>query len=172
VIDENGQEIGNDGEATHHCTREGHEGESVIDLTLANRPITKWSILVNDHATGSDHKVIEWEVEVDRQEEVGHERVVGWNLATMTEEDVEAAEKLWIELDHERAHLNAECTADKLGQEATWCLEAMGNFRDPTATQIRICAKSKMCWNADIRETRKAGRREQRRGGTWKWLPG
>jgi endonuclease/exonuclease/phosphatase family metal-dependent hydrolase len=38
VIDENGLEIGNDGRATHHWTREGHEGESVIDLTLANRP--------------------------------------------------------------------------------------------------------------------------------------
>jgi hypothetical protein len=66
VIDENGLVIGNDGRATHHRTREGHEGESVIYLTLANRPITMWSILVNDHATGSDHEVIEWEVEADR----------------------------------------------------------------------------------------------------------
>jgi len=36
VIDENGLEIGNDTRATHHWAREGHEGESVIDLTLAN----------------------------------------------------------------------------------------------------------------------------------------
>jgi hypothetical protein len=41
VIDENGLEIGNDDEATQRWTREGHEGESVINLTLANRPITK-----------------------------------------------------------------------------------------------------------------------------------
>ena len=59
VIDKNGLEIGKDGEATHNWTREGHEGEAVIDLTLANRPITKWSILGDDHATGSDHEVIE-----------------------------------------------------------------------------------------------------------------
>jgi len=73
VIDENGLEIGNDdGEVTHHCTTDGHEGESVIDLMLVNRPITQWSILANDHATGSDHEVIEWEVEVVRQEEAGH----------------------------------------------------------------------------------------------------
>jgi hypothetical protein len=58
VIDENGLEIGNEGEATHHWTREGHEGESVIDLTLANRPITKWSILADNHATRSDLMVI------------------------------------------------------------------------------------------------------------------
>jgi hypothetical protein len=31
-------------------------------------------------------------VEVDRQEELGHERVVEWNLASMTEEDAKAAE--------------------------------------------------------------------------------
>ena len=36
MIDENGLEIGNDWETTHHRTRQGHEGESVIDLTLAN----------------------------------------------------------------------------------------------------------------------------------------
>jgi len=122
VIDENGLEIGNDGEATHHWTREGHEGESVIDLTLANRSITKWSILADDnHPTGSDHEVIEWEVEVDRQEEAGHERVVGWNLAAMTEEDAKAAEKLWMELAKGGAHLEAECKADEVEQEAARC---------------------------------------------------
>jgi len=50
MIDANGMQIGNDGRATHHWTREGHEGKSVIDLTLANRPVTQWSILADDHA--------------------------------------------------------------------------------------------------------------------------
>jgi len=36
VIDENGLEIGNDGRSTHYWPREDHEGELVIDLTLAN----------------------------------------------------------------------------------------------------------------------------------------
>ena len=94
VIDENGLEIGYDGQSTHHWTREGHEGELIIDLTLVNRPITKWSILADNHATRSDHEVIEREVEVVRQGEADHERVVGRNLAERTEKDVEAAEKL------------------------------------------------------------------------------
>jgi hypothetical protein len=118
VIDENGLEIGNDGRPTHHWTREDQEGESVIDLALANRPIVKWTILVDDHATGSDHEVIEWEVGVASQEEVDYERVVGWKLAAMTEKDVEAAEKLWMELARERAQLDAECTEDEVEQEA------------------------------------------------------
>ena len=164
VIDENGLEIGNDGEAAHHCTREGHTGKSVIDLMLANRPITKWSILSDDdHATGSDHEVIQWEVEVGRQEEPGHERVVGWNLAAVTEEDAKAAEKLWMELAKGRARLDAECTADEVEQEAAWCQEAMGNVLDATAEKVWICAKSKRWWNAVIRARRKAVGREKRR---------
>jgi hypothetical protein len=70
---------------------------------LANQPIVKWTILPDDHATGSDHEAIEWEVGVNRQEEEDHERVVGWNLAATTEKDMEAAEKLWMELARERA---------------------------------------------------------------------
>jgi hypothetical protein len=163
VIDENGLEIGNDGRVTHHWTREGHEGESVINLTLANRPITKWSILADDHTMGSDHKVKEWEVEADRQVEADHERVVGWNLAAMKEEDAEAAEKLWTELAQERAHLDAECTADEVEQEAAWCQEAMGSILDATAKKIRFCARSKRWWNADIKKRRQAVGRGKRR---------
>jgi hypothetical protein len=128
----------------------------VIDLTLANRPIMKWTILADDHATGSDREVIEWEVEADRQEEADHKRVVGWNLAAMTEEELEAAEELWRELAKERAHLDAECTADEVEHEAAWCQEAMCSVFNATAKMIRICARSKRWWHADIKERRKA----------------
>jgi hypothetical protein len=108
MIGENGLEIGKDGRPTHHWARQDEEGESVIDLRLANRPIVKWTIPANDHGTGSDHEVIEWEVGVHRQEEEDHGRIVGWNLAAMTEKDVEAAEMQWMELVKERAQLDAE----------------------------------------------------------------
>jgi len=32
-----------------------------------------------------------------------------WNLAAMSKEDEEAAEKLWKELEGQRAHLDEEC---------------------------------------------------------------
>jgi len=102
-------------------------------------------------------------VDVARQEEAGHQRVVGWNLAAMSEEDAKAAEKLWMELAKEKVHLDAECTADEVEQEAAWCQEAMGNVHDAMAKKIRICATSKRWWNADIRERRKAVGREKRR---------
>ena len=56
----------------------------------------------------------------DRQEEAARELVVGWNLAAMTEEDVKAAEKVWMELAKGRAHLDADCTADQVEPEAAW----------------------------------------------------
>ena len=143
VIDKNGLEIGNDGRPTHHWTREEQEDKSVINLTLANRTIVKWTILADDHATSSDHEVIEWEVGVDRQEEADHERVVGWNLVAMTEKDMEAAEKLWMQLAKERDQLDAECTEDDMQQEAACCQEAISSVLDTTAKKIRICARSK-----------------------------
>jgi len=100
-------------------------------------------------------------VQGERQEEVEHERVVGWDSAAMTEKDVEAAEKLWTELARERAHLDAECTEDEVEQEAEWCQEAMRIILDATAKKIRICAKSMRWWNADIKQRRKAVGREK-----------
>ena len=79
VSEEKRLEIGNDGWPTHQWTREAQDGESVIDLMLANRPIVKWTIMTDDHTTGSDHEVIQWEVGVERQEEADDERVVGLN---------------------------------------------------------------------------------------------
>lgn len=93
IIDEKGLEIGNNDWATHHWKREDLERKSIIDLTLTNQQIRKWTILAKNQATGSDHKVREWEVDVDKQEEADHEWVVGWNLAAMTEQDKEVAKK-------------------------------------------------------------------------------
>jgi len=117
VINLNGPEIGNDGRPNHHWTTEDQEGDSVIDLKLPNRPIVRWTLLTDDHATGSDHVVLEWQVGVDRQKEAGYGRVVGWNVAAMTEEDMETGEKLWMELASNRTQQDVECTEDEVEQE-------------------------------------------------------
>jgi len=61
----------------------------------------------------------------------------------MTEEDAKAAEKLWMELAKERAHLDAECKAHEVEHEAARCQQGMGNVCDAAAKKIKICAKSK-----------------------------
>jgi hypothetical protein len=54
----------------------------------------KWYIQVDDHATGTDHGVMEWEEAIDRQKEPDHERAVGRDIAAMTMEYADAATKL------------------------------------------------------------------------------
>ena len=48
-------------------------------------------------------------------------------------------------------------------QEAAWCQQAIRSVLNATAKEIRICAKFKRWWNADIKERRKVVRREKRR---------
>ena len=106
-----------------------------------NKPILNGNILANDHATRSDHEVIEWGVEADKQEEADNEIVLGCNLAVMTEKDLEAAEKLWMESAKKKAQLDAPCTDDEVEQEAAWCQEAISNILNATAKMITIYAK-------------------------------
>jgi len=51
----------------------------------------------------------------------------------------------------------------RVEQEAAWCQEAMSSVLDATANKIRICARSKRWWNADIKERRRTVGRERRR---------
>jgi hypothetical protein len=96
---------------------------------------------------------------------VDHERVVGGNIAAIMEEDEEEAEKLWMELVKERGHLHAECTADKVEQEAACCQESKGCILDAIAKIIRTCAKLQRWWNTNIKERRIVVRREKWRTG-------
>jgi hypothetical protein len=49
-----------------------------------------------------------------------------------------------------RALLDAECTADKVEQDGTWCQEAMGSILNAMAKKIRISTSSKRRWKAII----------------------
>jgi hypothetical protein len=136
IIDEYGLEIGNDDQPTHHWAGNGEEGESTIDLTLASRPITRWTILAGRHATGPDHYVMKWEFSIDKQEEAETMQVIGWNLAAMSKEDEKAAEKLWKQLEGLRARLDEECTGDEAEREAEWCQEMLCKVLDAKAKGI------------------------------------
>lgn len=102
-------------------------------------------------------------MEADGQDQADHKRVVGWNLSAMTEEHLEAAEKLWREVAKERAHLRARCTEYEVELMATWCQEAMSTVLNPRAKMIRISAILKRGCNADIKERRTVVGRERRR---------
>jgi len=64
------------------------------------------------------------------------------------------------ELAREIAHLGEECMGDDVEREAEWCQEAMSKVLDANAKKIRIYAWSKRWWNGEIKERRRALRRE------------
>jgi hypothetical protein len=132
-----GLEIGNDDDRpTHHWGRNAKEGESTIVMTLATRPITRWTALGGSHTTGSDHEMIEWEFNVDKQEEEDDVQVIGWIVAATSTEDEEAAEILWRELERGIAHLGEECTGDDVERQAEWSQEIVSKFLDTKAKKI------------------------------------
>jgi len=163
MIHEHGVAFGNDNRPTHYWTSHDSMGESIIDLDLANQQFGKWMILATSHATGSDHEIIEWELDMEIQEEAGGTQVIRGNLAAMTQDDVEVSEELWRQWAAEWAHLGAESMGDEVESEAKWFREALIKVLNPTAKQITICMHSKRWWNGEIKEMRSQMDRKKRR---------
>ena len=132
IIDQHGRVIGNDDLPTHYWTGNERAGKSILDLTLANRPFEKWTILEGNDATGSDREMIEWEVDMEKIEEVGGTQVVGWNLVAIEQVDKEQVEKLWREQARGREYLGVESTGDDVESESEWSQEALGKVLDAT----------------------------------------
>jgi len=82
----------------------------------------------------------------------------------MTKVDEEASDKLWRELERERAHLGKECTGDDVEREAESCQYMVSKVLDAKAKKMRICARSKRWWKGESKERRCALGREKRRG--------
>jgi len=163
IIDEHWLDIGNNDRHAHYWTSHDSTAESVIHLTLANRIFGKWMIVDGCYATGSEHQIIEWELEMEKQEEAGGTQVIRWNIAAMLQEEVEVAEKMWRERVKERANFGAESTWDKVESKAEWCQQALSKVHHATAKKIPICAHSKRWWDGEIKEKRSQLGREKRR---------
>jgi len=167
IIGEHWLVFGNDNSRSDYWNQHNSMGESVIDLTLANRSVGKWMILDMSHASGSNREIIAWELEMEKQEEGRGTEIVGRNLAGVSLKDFEAFEKLWGERAKERSHLGAERTGDKVESEAKWCEEALSNVLDAIAQKLTICAHSKRWWNGEIKEKRSQLGRQKRRRSRW-----
>ena len=91
-------------------------------------------------------------------------QVIKWYLAAMSKEDKEAAEELWWVLERDRAHLGEECIGDDVYREPECCQETPSKVLDAKAKKIRLCARSKMWWNGEIKARRSALGRQKRSG--------
>jgi len=84
MIQEHRLAIGNEDQPTYYLTRIDNKGKSMIDLTLAKELFGKLSIMDRNYAMASDHEIIEWEENMEKQEEAGGTQVVGWKPAALS----------------------------------------------------------------------------------------
>jgi len=103
---------------------------------------------------------------MEKQEEAGGTQVIGWDLAAMSQEDMEVNEELWRKRAKERAHLGAKSMQDEVESEADSCQEALSKVLEAPAKHITACAPSKRSWNGEIQEKRSQLGRKLRR---WRW---
>jgi hypothetical protein len=69
IIDRHGLEIGNDDRPTQYRTRNKCKPGSIIAQTLGIKPCGRWTIFDGNHATWSDHEIIQREVDMEKQQE-------------------------------------------------------------------------------------------------------
>jgi hypothetical protein len=143
IIAEHVLKIGNDDQPTDHWARNSEEGESTIELTLSSRPIIRRTRLDGTNTTCSYHEVIVWQLTIGKTEEADPKQVIAWNMAVMSKEDEEAAEKLAKSLDGQRAHRMEVCTGGDVEQQAERGHNTLSQVLDGKAKKIRICALSK-----------------------------
>jgi len=99
---------------------------------------------------------------MEKKEKAGGRQGVGWNLAAMSQEDTEQAEKLRRERARGRAYCGVESTGNDVESEAECCQEALGKVLNATAKEMKICAQSKRWWNGEIMEMSSQLGREKR----------
>jgi hypothetical protein len=157
-------QLGNNGQPT----RNGSNGtQSVIDLTWSSpleSPLAQWRMGTESEETGSDHRLIIWET----KHNPGHDPVpsgeqIRWDITRMTDEQKDEAELLWLQMGENRPILNDMSFCEEVESEAAWIQDTLTDILNQKARRIRICARSKRWWNADIDSKRKAVGRAKRK---------
>jgi len=179
---------------SEEATRSGANAQchSIIDLTLSMGNVElRWSIAHEDHSSGSDHKILVWEVVEEGRGGRTSKVITGWNLREFkwtdgTPEEQEKRKKARTEarsMWENAAALRGPAVGTKEGvsEEAGWIRDTATNILDKFAVLRRVCMRSKRWWNDEIAElgkelgkarrtdryhrtgTTKAARRELRR---------
>jgi len=147
-MDRHDLHVRNDDTATYWGDRDNNYS-SIIDLTLTT-PGQRGRLLEDDeHATGSDHEIIEWMVDLGAIPGERVAEVKGWPITELLadEDKTDEAKREWQSQMAGRPMLSDAAGVDQLEEEAQHIQDSM--VRD------RLCARSKKWWSEIIQERRK-----------------
>jgi len=149
LMDRHDLHVHNDDTATYWGDGDNNYS-SIIDLTLTTPGVTgkiaSWSVLEDDeHATGSDHEIIEWMVDLGA---IAGERVAevkGWAITELLADDnkTDEAKKEWQSQMAGRPMLSDTAEVDQLEEEVQHIQDSMVRVLDMHVRKIRLCARSK-----------------------------
>jgi hypothetical protein len=116
------------------------------------------------NSTGCNHEMIKRDIRINKPDELDRMQLTQWNHAAMSKEVVEAADKLWSELQREGTQLREECKGDDVERGAEWCQDTLSKIHDVEARNIRICTSSERWWKDEVKERSSALGSAQTRG--------
>lgn len=157
IIDKYGLLINND--MTTATRPKQTPGCSIIDLTLTTPDLGflhAWTI-DPEYATPSDHELISFDLE-NLNGSVGalgpSNKVTGWDIKNMTEDQEQMAYKTWKELADQRIIMNDSNNKAELDEEAQWISDTLILILDQHVNKLKLCARSKRWWSKEINELR------------------
>ena len=113
-----------------------------------------------DLATTSDHAIVCAHSRWDEGEGVEVLRkVTGWDIDGLKskdeEENYKKAQKEWKDKSSKRPVLDEKSSEEDLQKEAEWIQRNFVNHLNRCCKKVKVCARSKRWWTAEIAENRK-----------------
>jgi len=149
-----------DGEETHLNTRNGETSGSLIDFFITKASMADRLEISTELATTSDHAVVCAQLGWDEGEGVKVSRkITGWDIDGLKskeeEENYKKAQKEWKDKSLKRPVLDENSSEEDLQKEAEWIQRNFVNHLNRCCIKIKVCARSKRWWTAEIAENRK-----------------
>jgi len=149
-----------DGEETHTCTKNGETSGSLIDFLITNASVADRLETSTDLATTSDHAIVCAQLRWDEGEGAKVSRkITGWDIDGLKSEEekenYKKAQKEWKHKSLKRPVLDENSGGDELQKEAEWIQRNFVNHLNKCCKKIKVCARSKRWWTAEIAENRK-----------------
>jgi len=149
-----------DGEETHSNPRNGETSGSLIDFFITKASMADRLETSTDLTTTSDHAIVCAHLRWDEGEGVKVSRkITGWDIDGLKskeeEENYKKAQKEWKDKSLKRPVLDENSSEEDLQKEAEWMQRNFVNHLNRCCKKIKVCARSKRWWTAEIAENRK-----------------
>jgi len=149
-----------DGEETHTNIRNGETSGSLIDYVITTASMADRLETSTDLPTTSNHAIVYAQLRWDEGEGAKvSQKITGWDIDGLKskeeEENYKKAQKEWKDKSSRRPVLDEQSSREDLQREAEWIQRNFVNHLNRCCKKVKVCARLKRWWTAEIAENRK-----------------